>query len=93
VCCFAAPLQAPADARVVSLRSTTFRADEASLTGESRAVGKTPDAVAADATLSGKTDMVFGGTMITGGSALAVVTATGEQPRQGQQRLRRRRGR
>ena len=67
----------PADARLVSLKTTTFSTDESTLTGESVTVSKTTDPVDAAATISGKTNMVFGGTMVANGGAFAVVTGTG----------------
>jgi Ca2+-transporting ATPase len=67
----------PADARLLGLKTTTFKVDEGSLTGESVTVSKSTDAVAADVPIQGKTNMVFSGTMVTNGAAYAVVTATG----------------
>jgi P-type Ca2+ transporter type 2C len=70
-------VQIAADARLLALKTTTFKTDEASLTGESAAVSKSTDAVPADSSISSKTNTVFSGTMVTGGAAWAVVTATG----------------
>lgn len=66
-----------ADARLI--QSAELRAQEASLTGESVAVRKRVDAVAADAALGDRLSMVFKGTAIAQGNARAVVTATGMQ--------------
>ncbi|CAM9628969.1 unnamed protein product [Scytosiphon promiscuus] len=66
-----------ADARLLTLKTTTFGCEEGSLTGESVAVFKSTDPVAADSTIAGKRNMVFSGTMVTGGQAWAVVTSTG----------------
>ncbi|CAM9515328.1 unnamed protein product [Chrysoparadoxa australica] len=66
-----------ADGRVLALKTTTFSTDEGSLTGESVAVSKTTETVAVDSVISSKTNMVFSGTMVTGGAAWVVVTATG----------------
>src|ERR1700712_5420117 len=64
-----------ADARLVEAASLMIA--EASLTGESEAVLKDIDPVAADAGLGDRIDMVFSGTAVTRGRGLAVVTATG----------------
>jgi Ca2+-transporting ATPase len=67
----------PADARLLSLSTTTLSADEGSLTGESMTVSKTLAAVPADARIQDKANLLFAGTVITNGRGLAVVTATG----------------
>ena len=67
----------PADARLLSLSTTTLSADEGSLTGESMTVSKTLPAVPADARIQDKANLLFAGTVITNGRGLAVVTATG----------------
>ena len=70
----------PADARVVELQSSTLQVDETSLTGESVTVGKLAgeDGISeAGAPLQSQPGMVFAGTMVTAGNALAVVTSTG----------------
>jgi len=66
----------PADGRVVE--ATGLEVDEAALTGESLPVGKSPDPVAADTALAERASMVYKGTNVTRGSAVVVVTATGE---------------
>ncbi|KAJ3360459.1 hypothetical protein GGF32_008407 [Allomyces javanicus] len=69
----------PADARVLSISSSSFRVDQAILTGESVSVFK--DIQAIKDTQAVKQDMInmlFSGTTITIGKARAVVTATGE---------------
>ena len=66
----------PADARL--LRSASLKSEESALTGES--VPSEKDAAAAiaeDAPLGDRTNMVFSGCSITYGTASAVVTATG----------------
>ncbi len=65
----------PADLRIVAARS--LRASEAVLTGESEAVEKTPDPVAADAVLGDRGNMLYSGTLIASGQATGVVVATG----------------
>jgi Ca2+-transporting ATPase len=65
-----------ADARV--LQEINLKADEALLTGESLAAGKTPAPVAdPHLAVADRKCMVFGGTVITYGRGRAVVTATG----------------
>jgi len=72
-----------ADSRVLSLKTTTFLTDEASLTGESMSVSKSTDPVSVDSSITSKVNMLFSGTMVTGGSAIAVVTATGMRTEMG----------
>ncbi len=67
----------PADMRVVS--SKNLQVDEAALTGESLPVEKDRAAVAEDAVLGDRSCMVFSGTLVTAGTATAVVVATGMQ--------------
>ncbi len=68
--------QVPADARVVT--SDDFTIDESALTGEALPVAKAAGALLPpDTVLSDRTNMVFRGTAVTGGSAAVVVTATG----------------
>ncbi len=64
-----------ADIRI--LEATDCEVNEASLTGESHPVKKTPEKVLDTTPLAEQTSMVFFGTFITNGSALGVVTATG----------------
>lgn len=65
----------PADVRVIEAAS--LRAEESALTGESVTVEKTAQAVSADALLAERRSMLYLGTTITAGRAVAVVTATG----------------
>ncbi|CAE6425821.1 unnamed protein product [Rhizoctonia solani] len=70
----------PADCRVVSIHSSSFRIDQAILTGESQSVGKTVDAlVDKNAVKQDMTNLVFSGTTVVNGNATAVVVQTGEQ--------------
>ncbi len=64
-----------ADARLIE--SASLRVTEASLTGESEAVEKAVDPVAADAALGDRTSMMHAGTAVVAGHGRAVVTATG----------------
>lgn len=66
----------PADARL--LQAQALHVDESSLTGESFPVEKSADALMnEDATLSGRVNMVYRGSVVTNGAGLAVVSATG----------------
>ena len=67
----------PADARLLDFLSSSFSVDEGSLTGESTTVSKSLESVDAAVPIQGKVNMVFSGTMVTAGSAYAVVTSTG----------------
>lgn len=69
--------QVPADCRVLKLASSTLSMDEGSLTGESVTTAKSTGAVCADAPIQGKANMVFSGSMVTAGTAIGVVVATG----------------
>lgn len=65
----------PADMRLI--RQKGLLVEEAALTGESLPVQKSVDPVSAKAVLGDRRSMVFGGTMVTAGTATAVVVATG----------------
>ncbi|MBI9095183.1 MAG: cation-translocating P-type ATPase [Sphaerochaeta sp.] len=68
----------PSDARIISCAN--LLCDESALTGESLPVEKNSEAtVAEDAPLGDRLTMVFSGYPILGGTALAVVTATGTE--------------
>jgi magnesium-transporting ATPase (P-type) len=67
--------RAPADARVLEAREV--RADEAALTGESVPVAKQVGAVAHDASLADRHNMLHAGSVVVAGRSVAVVTATG----------------
>src|SRR5690606_5659672 len=64
-----------ADIRLVKARN--LRIDESILTGESVAVEKAVDAVAAEAALGDRQSMAYSGTLVTAGQARGVVVATG----------------
>ncbi|PIR98076.1 MAG: hypothetical protein COT89_01405 [Candidatus Colwellbacteria bacterium CG10_big_fil_rev_8_21_14_0_10_42_22] len=66
-----------ADARII--RANSISTDEAILTGESLSVEKSARIVETETELADRTSMVYGGTLVVGGSGLAVVTATGAQ--------------
>jgi P-type Ca2+ transporter type 2C len=66
----------PADARL--LDAAELRTDEAALTGESLPTSKRPgDRLPDDAALADRTTMVYKGTIVSAGTAAAVVSATG----------------
>jgi magnesium-transporting ATPase (P-type) len=68
----------PADARLIALKTTTFSTDESALTGESVTASKSLEPVDPLSPISGKSNMVFSGTMVANGGAFAVVTGTGK---------------
>jgi len=65
----------PADLRLIACKG--LRVSEAILTGESEAVEKSVDAVAADAPLGDRKCMLYSGTLVVSGQATAVAVATG----------------
>eukprot|EP00884_Botryococcus_braunii_P019514 jgi/Botrbrau1/6246/Bobra.0129s0001.2 len=68
----------PADLRVIELLSSTLRADQSILTGESGSAAKSTAAVPSrKAVYQDKHCILFSGTVITVGRARAVVTGTG----------------
>ncbi len=64
----------PADLRLIEVKS--LKVEEAALTGESVAVEKQVDLVAADAPLGDRASMAWSGTLVTYGQATGVVVAT-----------------
>ncbi|EAU88040.2 calcium-transporting ATPase [Coprinopsis cinerea okayama7 len=70
----------PADCRLVSVSSSSFRVDQAILTGESISVHKSIDVVPdQSAVKQDMTNMLFAGTTVVNGNAQAVVVFTGQQ--------------
>jgi magnesium-transporting ATPase (P-type) len=65
----------PADLRLLSSRN--LQIDEAALTGESVPAQKAAQAVTPDTAIADRRSMAFGGTLVTAGTARAVVVATG----------------
>ncbi|MCL2790476.1 MAG: HAD-IC family P-type ATPase [Desulfobulbus sp.] len=65
----------PADMRIVSLYN--LKVEEAALTGESVPAEKSVALVTVDAVLGDRTCMAYSGTLVTSGTATAVVTGTG----------------
>jgi Ca2+-transporting ATPase len=78
--------EVPADARL--LFTEGLAVDESSLTGESAPALKTATSVwASQIPLAERTNMVFAGTLVVGGSALAVITTTGHHTELGRVRM------
>jgi magnesium-transporting ATPase (P-type) len=67
----------PADMRLIAVRS--LQVEEAALTGESVPVMKQLRPVAEDVGLGDRSNLLFGGTLVTSGTGTAVVVATGAQ--------------
>src|SRR5207237_3776200 len=68
----------PADARIITADRLTV--NEAALTGESLPVIKAANVLAAsDAPLAERRNMLYRGSIVTGGSGRAVVVATGDR--------------
>lgn len=65
----------PADLRLLEVFN--LKIDEASLTGESLAVGKKTDKVSADKIINDRKNIAFSGTVVTYGRGLGVAVATG----------------
>ncbi|MGJ3247113.1 MAG: HAD-IC family P-type ATPase [Elainellaceae cyanobacterium] len=69
--------QVPADARLIA--TDMLSVDESALTGESIPVDKTSEVLQGDTIpLAERTNMVYKGTLVTGGSGLGVVVATAQ---------------
>ncbi|WP_328804105.1 cation-transporting P-type ATPase [Roseibium aggregatum] len=66
-----------ADIRLIE--ASNIGADESALTGESVAVDKSQEPVAADALVADRTSMLFKGTLVTRGSGTGVVVAVGAE--------------
>lgn len=66
----------PADARLLA-GVNGVRLDESGLTGESQSVGKASEATEAGAPLAERHSMLFAGTAVVAGDAMAVVVSTG----------------
>ena len=73
----------PSDARLIKTNYLTV--DESALTGESHPILKSHEAVClVDVPIGDRTNMVYMGTTVTGGNALALVTASGQCTELGQ---------
>ena len=71
----------PADIRLLETKS--LQIDEASLTGESVPANKRPDPLQADTVLGDRLNMAFAGSLVTAGSGVGVVWATGDRTETG----------
>ncbi len=71
----------PADLRVV--QAFDLAIDESTLTGESLPAAKSTDALPEGTPLADRRNMVFAGTLVTGGQGSGVVVATGDQTETG----------
>lgn len=70
----------PADCRILSFSSSSFRVDQAMLTGESMSVSKTEAVVRDDnAVKQDMTNILFAGTTVVNGAAKAIVVLTGDK--------------
>ncbi|PWZ01345.1 endoplasmic reticulum calcium transporter [Testicularia cyperi] len=70
----------PADCRLIAINSSSFRVDQAILTGESISVNKSTDVVSdVGAVKQDQTNMLFSGTTVANGSAIAAVVLTGSR--------------
>jgi Ca2+ transporting ATPase len=68
----------PADCRLLSVHSNSFRVDQAILTGESESVGKETKAIKdRQAVKQDQVNMLFSGTTVVNGHATALVVLTG----------------
>ncbi|KAL8730446.1 MAG: hypothetical protein Q9166_004084 [cf. Caloplaca sp. 2 TL-2023] len=68
----------PADCRVLSIQSNSFRVDQAILTGESESVGKHTEAIQdTKAVKQDQINILFSGTTVVTGHATALVVLTG----------------
>ncbi|GER57846.1 calcium-transporting ATPase 2 family protein [Striga asiatica] len=68
----------PADMRVAVLKTSTFRVEQSSLTGEAMPVLKSPANIFSnECELQAKENMVFAGTTVVNGSCLCIVTGIG----------------
>ncbi|KAH9255394.1 calcium-translocating P-type ATPase, SERCA-type [Batrachochytrium salamandrivorans] len=80
ICSLSTGCKIPADCRLLEIQSTVFALDQSILTGESDTVTKDVDPVERKPGMvvdQAKTNMVFSGTLVTRGKALAVVAFTG----------------
>ena len=71
----------PADARLVEV--TNLKVDEAALTGESLAVEKHSDVLSGEVAVADRINLVYMGTIVTYGRAMAVVVTTGASTEMG----------
>ena len=72
----------PADLRLI--RETGLRADESALTGESVPAVKDEVVLPADTPVADRRNMLYSGTLVTGGSGAGITVATGAQTELGE---------
>ena len=72
----------PADARVIE--SSELQVDESALTGESMPVAKDEAIVTETMSVADRQNMIYAGTLVTGGTASSVVVATGAETELGE---------
>jgi Ca2+ transporting ATPase len=70
--------KAPADMRILEVKSRNLRIDQAILTGENSSVNKMAGAVKSAAVNQDKHNIIFSGTNVAVGNAVGVVVATGK---------------
>merc|ERR1711970_850026 len=76
--------QIPADLRIIEIKSTTLRIDQALLTGESVSVIKQTEAVLdRRAVNQDKKNLLFSGTNVASGKAVGMVVTTGQKTEMG----------
>ncbi len=66
----------PADIRLI--KSKELQSDESSLTGESLSIEKNIDTIKEQTSLADRTNMIYSSSLITSGSGIGVVVATGD---------------
>jgi magnesium-transporting ATPase (P-type) len=66
----------PADVRLLNVHD--FRVDESTLTGESESVAKRPDPLPHSTVLADRRNIAYAGTLVTRGTAQAIVVATAD---------------
>ncbi len=71
----------PADIRLLETKS--LQIDESSLTGESVPASKRPDPLQADTVLADRVNMAYAGSLVTAGTGMGVVWATGDRTETG----------
>ncbi|KAF8892581.1 Ca-transporting ATPase [Infundibulicybe gibba] len=70
----------PADCRIISVSSSSFRVDQAILTGESTSVNKSIESISdMKAVKQDMTNTLFSGTTVVNGTAKAIVVYTGQR--------------
>ena len=71
----------PADGRLIE--AANLEVEEAMLTGESLSVRKMTDPIVGDRAVAERTNLIYGGTIVTSGRGRAIIYATGSQTEMG----------